>query len=753
MTLQQPEHDRTRSIVPLISGTEVAQYRIVERIGAGGMGEVYLADDTRLNRRVALKFLPAQTAQDTDARARFTREAQSAAKLDHPSIVTIHEVGEFDNRPFFAMQYVEGKTLQHYCQVEPLAVSDIVDIILQVAEGLSRAHGNGITHRDIKTANIILDAERRPRILDFGLATVAGGDALTQAGSTLGTFAYMSPEQARGEEIDSRSDIFSLGVVLYELLAGETPFRRANDAATLNAILNEAPSEPKRSGSELPEELVKLTMKCLNKGPDDRYQTVDEMLGDLRRVSGELSSQSSPAIDTVKQKPSIAVLPFANMSADPENEFFADGLTEELLNVLAKNPEMKVTGRTSSFAFKGKQEDLRGIGKKLGVTTILEGSVRKAGNRVRITAQLVNTTDGFHLWSETYDRVLEDIFAVQDDIASAVADALHVTLIGDTAAQHAVDPESYELTLRGSQLLMQFTQSATEMAAELFKKAIDRDEKNARAWAGLARAHVVGLAYGYREVGDDGKSAIEQAKEYVHKALELDDTLAEAHDVLSWIYVAFEYDWDAAEEAGNKAYELAPGSSRMMMSVAMRRLVHGRMPEAIAMVNKAVAVDPLDPELHLQRGRILAYAGELDEGIEAVKTALRLSPGVTTANVILSWIYIAKGQLELALEYAQKEKGAGYRLCGLAIAHWVLGQKEKADAALADLLKLDSHWAFQFANVYAIRGEFDRAFEWLNRAYEAQDAGIPLVRIHPLLKPLRSDPRFKAFLQRIGLTD
>lgn len=441
--------DNTRTHVILTSGTMVDHYRIADKIGAGGMGEVYLAEDTRLNRRVALKFLPAHLAEDADVRARFTREAQAAAKLDHPSIVTIHEVGEHLGRPFFAMQYIDGKTLHEHSQNQSLPVAQIVQLISQVSDGLAKAHTAGVTHRDIKSANIIVDGDLRPKILDFGLATIQGGEMLTKVGSTLGTVAYMSPEQATGREVDHRSDLFSLGVVLYELIAGRTPFKRNNDAATLHAIVSETPEPLARYKSDVAPELQRIVSKTLAKNPAERYQSASDLSADLKTVlraaeTGEYRTTGKVALS----RPSIAVLPFTNMSADPENEYFSDGLTEELLNVLAKNSELKVTGRTSSFAFKGKQEDLRGIGQKLGVETLLEGSVRKSGNRVRITAQLVSVADGFHLWSETYDRVLDDIFAVQDDIAKAVSKAMHVTLVGVVEEKRTVNPESYALILR-----------------------------------------------------------------------------------------------------------------------------------------------------------------------------------------------------------------------------------------------------------------------------------------------------------------
>lgn len=742
--------DRTRTHRALSSGTAVNNYRIIEKIGAGGMGEVYLAEDTRLNRRVALKFLPSHMADDHDARARFTREAQAVAKLDHPNIVTIHEVDEFEGRPYFAMQYIKGKTLHHYCHREPLPVNESVRLVADLCEGLARAHTEGVTHRDIKTTNILVDTDMRPKLLDFGLAAVRGSEMITQTGSTLGTIAYMSPEQAQGMAVDHRSDLFSLGIVLYELIAGTTPFRRSNDAATLHAIVHDSPDELTSSQGEVSPQLRSVVARCLAKKPGERYQSADELTADLRSLVESTSSGSSqPATAVSDARPSIAVLPFANMSADPENEYFSDGLTEELLNVLAKNPQLKVTGRTSSFAFKNKQEDLRGIGQKLGVGTLLEGSVRKAGNRVRITAQLVSTADGFHLWSETYDRVLDDIFAVQDDIATAVSKALDVRLLGKKVKKQTDNPESYALTLRAHQSEMSMTQSSVAMATDLYKKAIDLDSQNARAWAGLARCYIVSAAYGYGNT----ERYYELTKDALEKAITLDDTLPESYEVKSWLQAAFEFDFPGARKAARRALELAPNNYRAISSLSMGEAIFGRFEEALNLSSQSIDLEPLDPQMHLQHTRILIYAGRLDEAREAVLRALKLSPDLTTASSQLMWVELLHGNLDEALEVARREKIAGYRHYSLSIVYYALGKITEADKALAALLAEGDQWAHQFASVYAWRNDNDLAFEWLEKAYALKDAGLPLTRVHPVFKNLHSDPRWPVFLRKVGLAE
>jgi serine/threonine protein kinase/tetratricopeptide (TPR) repeat protein len=731
--------DKTSARI-LPSGTPGFRYRIVEKVGAGGMGEVHLAEDTSLHRRVALKFLPAHLAADADLRARFQREAQAAARLDHPAIVTIHEVGELDGRPYIAMQFVEGRALSHYCRDEPLPIAGIARLVAQVCEGLAAAHAAGVTHRDIKPANILVDREMRPKILDFGLASVRGSEDLTRTGSTLGTVAYMSPEQAQGQPAGYRSDLFSVGVVLYELVAGRTPFRRESEAATLRAIVSEEPEPLARYKADVPGELQRIVGKCLAKRADERYQSAADLAADLRVLErlGAHGGAGAP--------PSIAVLPFTNMSPDPENEYFSDGLTEELLNVLAKNPELKVTGRTSSFAFKGKQEDVRLIGQKLGVGVLLEGSVRKAGNRVRITAQLVNVADGFHLWSETYDRVLDDIFALQDDIARAVAGALNVTLLGK--GRRKVNAEAYALVLRAQQSARLMTGPGLDLAIQLYRKALELDPDYAPAWAGAARSYAMQSAWGH---GDD--EAARQARECIDRALELDDELAETYETLGFILVALELRIGESREARRKAVQLAPNSSRAVASLAVQVGLLGRFEEALRLVRRAVELDPLDPGMHIQLGRILHWAHQPEEARAALLRGLQLSPGVTGAHGWVSETWLMQGGLDEALAEALQEEVPGYRDCGLAIVFHARGEKEEADRALERLLTYGNRWAMQVACVYAFRNERDKAFEWLRRALELRDSGIPVTRVQPMLENLHDDPRWWPFLEEIGLAD
>ena len=736
--------DQTHIHVVLAKDTMVHHYRILEKIGAGGMGEVYLAQDTKLDRQVALKFLPSHLSSDNDLRSRFTREAQAVAKIHHPNIITIYEVSEFNGRPFFAMQYIQGKTVHHYCHEEKLPLLKIIDLVSHIAKGLDKAHSAGIIHRDIKSNNIVLDDDFRPKILDFGLATMQGGEMLTKAGTTLGTLAYMSPEQARGEEVDHRTDIFSLGVVLFELISGNSPFKGTNDAATLHNVMNKVPESLITINPDVTHQLEEIIIKSLEKDKDNRYQSAIKFAEDLEKVKVELSKQKSKdSTDT-----SIAVLPFANMSADPENEYFADGLTEELLNVLAKNPDLKVTGRTSSFAFKGKQEDLRGIGKKLGVATILEGSVRKSGNRVRITAQLVKTSDGFHLWSETYDRVIEDIFAVQDEISEAVAKELHVTLVGEPKDKLAVNPQSYEYFLKAQQTMITWSPDAAILAIELYKKSIELDPTSAKAWAGIARVYFIQCAYGF----DDHNKTYRLAKESVMKALELDDQSADAYEVLGWIRVSLEYHFDEAMSSIEKAYKIAPNNCKIVTSYGSFLGVFGELEKAHDLILKALELDPLNPEVHLSLGRVLSTMNEYEKAMTSFKKGLELSKGMAGVYAWLSGINFWMENFEKSLEYAELEISEGHRLQALAIAYHGLGMKEKSDEAIEKLKNLSNSdaWAFQFALIHGARKEVDESFKWLEIAYRDRDAGLPQMKFANFLEPLHADPRWPKLLKKVG---
>lgn len=726
-------------------GQSIGRYRITAKLGSGGMGEVYLAEDTRLDRTVALKFLPSAMWNEGEAQQRLIREAKAASKLDHTNIVTIYGIEEFEGKPFIVMAHVRGVTLDEYCTSRQRSADDLVDLAIQIADGLEHAHDAGVVHRDLKPGNILVDDRARVRILDFGIARLRGTTRLTQAGSTIGTLAYSPPELAQGKDAETTSDIFSLGVVMYQMLTGRLPFEGDHEAALIYAIVHEPPLPFRDSGASVPIKLQGVIMRCLEKQPTKRFPNCAALVKDLRSCkSGSVSSSSG---DGAEVKPTIAVLPFANMSADPENEFFADGLSEELMNVLARNPGLKVTGRTSSFSFKGKQEDLREIGLKLGVETLLEGSVRKSGNRVRITAQLVKASDGFHLWTETYDRVLDDIFVVQDDIAKSVATAMNVALLGNSAPRAHVNAESFNLVIQANHFVTRITRESLETAKSLYDRALEIDPNDARTWAGLARCLTLQVGYGFV----DHERGIRSAREAAERAIKLDDTSAEAHWAMGWIRLFADLDWKQAGEFYRRAYELAPNDSRVVMALANYESYKGDFSRAPKLALEAVKLDPLNASTHMFAGRTLWWSGDTDRAIELFRSALKLSPGIASGQASLAGILSSAGRLDEALVEAQKEQPSGYRDTALACVYALMGRDQEADQALASLLARGEQWAFQVAAVYVVRGDEDEAFGWLNRALQLRDSGLPSAKSQPFFRSLHSDPRWPAFLKKIGL--
>jgi serine/threonine protein kinase/Tfp pilus assembly protein PilF len=747
--------------MPLDSGTRLGPYTIVSRLGAGGMGEVFRARDPRLERDVALKVLPDEFARDVDRLARFEREARTVAGLNHPNIITLFSIEEDAGVRFLTMELVEGQNLDRLVAPGGLPVGKVLDLAIPLADALVAAHGRGVVHRDLKPANVMVTGDGRVKVLDFGLAKPAQAESspnLTQAmtvesplsgvGQLLGTVPYMAPEQVRGEAVDARTDVFAFGIIVYELATGRRPFSGASFADVSSSILRDAPKPLSGARADLPGDLERIVVRCLEKAPRDRFQSALDVHNELRLLKRSLE-RSGPEPSLASEKPSIAVLPFSNMSADPENEYFSDGLTEELLNVLAKNPELKVTGRTSSFAFKGKHEDLREIGQKLGVSTLLEGSVRKAGQRVRITAQLIKVTDGFHLWSDTYDRVLDDIFAVQDDIARAVSSALQVTLLGKSAPPPKGNAEGYELILRANHLTRQSTGVSLAKAVSLYHQAIEKSPSDARSWAGLARAHALQAFYGHADLNE----AHHLARQAAEKALALDDGLADAHLVMGWILASLEFRWNESMESLRRAVALAPGASDALCTMGVYSAAFGRIEEGRELLRRGIEIDPLDPNAHLNRARVEGWAGNLEGACESLRRALELSPEMAALHAIMGQFYLRMGRKDEAIAEIEKEGSAGYRDYALAIAYHMLGNSEQADAAFARLMTYGEQWGYQFASVHAVRGELDQAFHWLERSYELHDSGVVMTKVTHWFENLHSDPRWPRFLERIGLAD
>lgn len=783
----------------LPANTKLSHYRIVSKLGAGGMGEVYLADDIRLARRVALKVLPQSIAGDANRLLRFEREAQAASALNHPNILTVHEFGEEKGLHFLASEYVQGKTLRELISKGGVALQEALDLTIQIASAVRAAHSAGIVHRDIKPENVMIREDGYVKVLDFGLAKITeqaftSGKTSepeeatriklqTQAGMVMGTVEYMSPEQVLGKAVDSRTDIFSIGVVLYELLARRRPFTGETSNHTMVAILDKEPQLISALGIQIPAELERITFKALTKDADKRYQTAMELVDDLKALGkriefeAELERSNPPSIpplattrifktkssEPIEMSNTIAVLPFVNMSRDEDGDYFSDGLAEELLNVLSKIRGLRVAARTSAFSFKGKQTTIAEIGRTLKVASVLEGSIRIAGSRVRISVQLVKVSDGYQLWSETYDRTMDDIFAVQDDIARSVVKELRVRLLGEqfgTGASgellselaaavrgRAADPEAQRLMLQGRYFLDRTTREDTSKAIEYFREALALDPDYALCWAELGRAYSIEAGRAWIPVAQ----GFDLSREATRRALLLEPNLAEGHAQLGRIQLAHDWDFRGAESSYRRALDLAPGSSSVLDGASVLAYKLGRVDEASELSRRVLVQDPLSAAFWHNLGLASHAAGRLDESEKAFRKALELSPQRFVSSALLALVLMDQGSTEEALTQAMREPEEFWRLWSLAIIHQLSGREADSAELLRQLTEAHAAGsAYQIAEIQSMRGEVDQAFEWLERAFAERDSGVTHAKVNPRFRPLHDDPRWSALLKKIG---
>ncbi len=784
-------------------GQRLAQYCIVERIGAGGMGEVYRARDERLERDVAIKLLPAGTLTDEAARRRFRQEALALARLNHPHIATIHDFNSQDGVDFLVMEHVPGSSLAERLAAGALSEKEILRLGAQVAAALDEAHAQRVVHRDLKPGNIVLTSRGDVKVLDFGLAKLlqpAKGEAVTaesfaETRAGAGTLPYMAPEQLRGEPVDARTDIHALGAVLYEMSTGRRPFPETQGPRLIDAILNSAPAPPGRLQPRLSAELERIILKCLEKDPERRYQSARELRVDLERLAAPstvaaplarpaglrrwtvpimgaaalllallvgfnagglrdrlLGRAGTPPIQ------SLAVLPLDNLSGDPEQEYFVDGMHEELIARLAKISALKVISRTSVMRYQGdRRPPMPQIGRELGVDAVIEGSVRRSGDQVRITVQLVEAATDKHLWAESYQRDLRDVLAMQADVAQAIAEEIRITLTAQERASlsgsNRVNPQAYEAYLKGRFYWKKRSPAALQKGIEYFNQAIQQDPKDALAYTGLADSYSQ-LAYrGHLSPRD----AYPRASAAATKALELDAELAEAHAALGFIRFNYEWDWPGAERELRLALQLNPNYEEAHHWYSHYLMDTGRVQESLAESKRAVEVDPLSLTINTHLGWHHIFARQCDLAIEQLKKTVEMDPSFYPAHLHLGRAYQCQGAFGEALAELQQAKSlsgdATETVAALAVTYSLSGSRDKA-LKLLDELRRKSQQSYvspyDIATICVALGDTNQALAWLEKAYQQRANGLVELKVEPTFDPLRSDPRFQDLLRRVG---
>ena len=766
-------------------GKTISHYKILEKLGEGGMGEVYLADDLKLERKVAIKFLPQHLTKDKENVERFEREAKAAAALNHPNIITIYDVLEADSQICTVMEYVDGESLRNKMDKGKLDNNEVIEITKQICEGLEKAHQANIVHRDIKPENILINADNRVKILDFGLAKLKGVSKLTKETSTLGTIHYMAPEQIQGKDVDHRSDIWSFGVVLFEMLTGKLPFTGDYEQAIMYSILNDPPELP----SEIPAKLKHMLATCLEKDPAKRHPQIEDIFKSLKYNKEEKKSNlfkksilfkallplilisiiflsaiyfiilrpnTEKALITQKfWKNSIAVLPFADMSPQKDQEYFCDGIAEEILNKLSHIEGLKVIARTSSFQFKGKQTDIAEIGDKLDVSTILEGSVRKAGNTLRITAQLINVSDRSHIWSNTFDRELQDILSIQDEIAFSIVDHLRGKLLMDEkkiiGKRYTQNLEAYQDFLRGRYRLNKLTIEDMKKSVEYFNSAIEKDPDFALAYCGLAHAYD-NLSYS-GEMSNNKRW--QQIESEARKAIKIDDKLSEAYMILGDAQFLYYWNWDEAELHFRRSIELNPGNAIAHNWYAQYLSAMGRHEQAIEEIEMAHELDPLSLAINLKLYYIYLYAGRTDLREQVLLESNNLFPNHPW--IILQNGYhsmVNKNYTEAVRQITQiPESSIGpIQKFALARALAYSGKKEEALNILKNVMadpKYNELSETRVAKVYIALGEYNQAFTWLEKAFENRDSNLVYLAVEGTYDRIKSDPRYHELIKKM----
>ncbi len=775
----------------------ISHYKILEKLGEGGMGVVYKAEDIKLKRTVALKFITPHAVGSEAEKTRFVHEAQAAAALDHPNICTVYEIDEAEGKTFIVMAYIEGQSLKEKIQSGPLKLDEALDLAIQVAQGLQEAHGKGTVHRDIKSANIVVTEKGQAKIMDFGLAEIAGRSRVTKEGMTVGTAAYMSPEQARGEKLDQRTDIWSLGVVVYEMITGRPPFSGEYEQAIVYQILNEEPEPITSLRSNVPMELERIVKKAMQKDRASRYQHVDEMLTDLRSLRKEIEAGLSkeplskvapsrrrrvylyggvaglvilavvalyfflPSKPTVVEKKSIAVLPFKNFSESKEDEYFSDGMTESIITDLAKVPGLLVIARNSVFQYKGKNADVLQVGKELNVRYVLEGSMQRAGNTLRVNAQLIDASNGFHLWANRFDRDMRDVFAVQDDISKNIVSALKLTLTPveeqQLMARATKNLEAYDYYLRGKFHFNERNKSDNDSAIALFERAIATDPTFSSAYAALARAYTLN----YFQFEPQQKHWEEKAFIAIEKALSLDPNLSQAYLARGELYwtPSNHFPHEKAIKEYRRALALNPNLDEAFHQLAVVYVHIGLFDKVVQEANKALEINPTNIGAQFRIGTAHLYQGNYEQALAILeKLPKRWNPSIVGIQTATALLYLRKkGEALSLLEQLSRDlPDDPWLLSTQALILASVGEEHEAAEKMRTAAEKEKtyfghfhHAAYNIASTYALMKKNQLAIEWLQKAAEDGYPCYPKFEMDPNLNNLRSDPQFISFMEKL----
>jgi serine/threonine-protein kinase len=771
---------------PVISET-ISHYRILRKLGEGGMGEVYLAEDTRLGRQVALKFLPASYQYDPDRRARFLKEARAASALRTPNIAAIYDIGEHDQIMFIVMEYVEGELLSRRVERGMMDARETIHIATQIADALDEAHTLGIVHRDIKGSNLMINSRSLVKMLDFGLAKVLEARPTTDssdftvplgqqtaAGIVLGTISYMSPEQALGRDVDHRTDLFSLGVVLYEMLTARLPFGGNSPTEIIDNIIHQEPPPVSRFNYNVPAELERIARKCLEKDRERRYQSAREVATDLRNLrrdldSGALSTSTLNSVPTGtssaarrsrsrKTIDSLAILPLANSSDDPDTEYLSDGITESIINNLSQLPKLRVMARSTVFRYKGKEVDPKEAGHDLGVRAVLTGRMFQRGDTLIIKVELVDTSDGSHLWGEQYNRKLADIFNIEEEISSVISEKLRLKLDSTQkkklARRHTENTEAYQLYLKGRYYWNKRTAEGIKKGIEYFNQAIDSDPNYALAYAGIADSY--NILASYSTIAP--KDAFPRSKAAARTALELDDKLSEGYASLAFAIFGYDWNWTEAERAFKRAIELNPGYGSAHQWYALFLAAMDRMSEAFAEVKIAEELDPLSLPVNTNVGWLFYLSRSYDEAIETYDKILELDADFILAHRRLGQVYVEKRMYEEAIREFEKclapSREDAESLAWLGHAYAASGDTDRARQIIDEMNLLGKSRyvsSYLMAIIRIGMGETDLAFELLEKACEERYGFLAYLKVSPIFDPLRADERFQKLVASVGL--